>query len=117
MGNVEDQLGVGDLPPAEDGGAAVPGLHGTSPTEDIDTEGLGPTDPRIVGPYGQPGAVLGAHEDCSPYFNESVSPNLMPDCDHQKCVRGIAADMVLEAVNGILQSNPHSATKVKTNRR
>jgi len=64
---------------------------------------FGPTDPRIVSPYGQPGSVLRSGEKCSPCFDESVFPNRMAECDHQRCMRNVKVDEVLAAVTEALQ--------------
>jgi len=65
---------------------------------------FGPTDPRIVSPYGQPGSVLCAQEKCAPCFDESVFPNRMAECDHQRCMRNVKVDEVLAAVTEALRT-------------
>jgi len=63
---------------------------------------FGPTDPRIVSPYGQPGSVLRAREKCAPCFDESVFPNRMAECRHQRCMRNVKVDEVFAAVTDAL---------------
>lgn len=59
---------------------------------------FGPTDPRVVGPYGQPQSVLRAREGCCPCFDETVFPNRVPECSHQRCMHSVSVDRVFSEV-------------------
>ena len=55
---------------------------------------FGPTDPGRTGPYGEGHVILRREMNCSPCFAKK--------CDTRKCMTGISADEVFEAVRGKL---------------
>ncbi|MBN1810007.1 MAG: glycosyltransferase family 9 protein [Planctomycetes bacterium] len=59
---------------------------------------FGPTDPEIVGPYSSMDNVITSGEDCAPCFDESVFPNVFPDCPTHACMKSVTPETVLERV-------------------
>jgi lipopolysaccharide heptosyltransferase I len=74
---------------------------------------FGPTDSLWIGPYRQPGSVLSAALACSPCYLRRLSR-----CPHHHaCMRGIAAEEVIDRVEAILASeNDRSAASVERTR-
>jgi lipopolysaccharide heptosyltransferase II len=66
---------------------------------------FGPTDPAIVGPYSPKAVVLKGEEACTPCFRDDVFPNIVPACDHQRCMRSVTVDMVYKAAKELLSAH------------
>ena len=66
---------------------------------------FGPTDPAIVGPYSPKAVVLKGEEACAPCFRDDVFPNIVPACEHQRCMRSVTVDVVYKAAKELLSAH------------
>ena len=66
---------------------------------------FGPTDPVAARPYSSRSIVLTGDDSCAPCIREDVFPNIVPKCDHQRCMRSVTVDMVFKAAKELLSAS------------
>lgn len=64
---------------------------------------FGPTDSRILGYQSEKAVILTSNTECSPCYREDLFPGVVPECEHQKCMRSVTVEMVHEAVRRLLE--------------